>query len=230
MSLVHDALEKAKREAAAKSAKDLGLSESRIGAGQPFRARRRIHPALSAAGAAAVTLAAVGAIYLVSGSRTERATPPAPRAAPNGAPTQSAAPANGSIGTDPDSRLAVAAPPVQSAAPSGAATAPQPTSIATTAPTLQSAATSSPAPLPPARPAATADAARATTHVRQITLADGTVVRLGGIAWSQEAPLAYLNGKLYAKGESVAGLRIERIEKERIEFSGAGGRFILTLR
>jgi hypothetical protein len=63
-----------------------------------------------------------------------------------------------------------------------------------------------------------------------VTLADGTVIRLGGIAWSEEAPLAYLNGKLYVRGESVAGLRVERIERERVLLVGADGRrLVLTL-
>jgi type II secretory pathway component PulC len=63
-----------------------------------------------------------------------------------------------------------------------------------------------------------------------MTLGDGTVVRLGGIAWSEEAPLAYLNGKLYAKGESVSGLTIEAIERDRVLLRSASGRISLKLK
>ncbi|MGH7336791.1 MAG: hypothetical protein ACREI7_04375, partial [Myxococcota bacterium] len=62
MSLVHEALEKAKREASAKSAKELGLSEVAGGPGQPFRARHRLHPAIAAGAAAMITLAIVVAL------------------------------------------------------------------------------------------------------------------------------------------------------------------------
>src|SRR6185436_14960541 len=71
--LVHDALEKAKREASAKNAKELGLPDSRMSAGQPFRARRQLHPVVAAATAAALTLGAVGA-YLAS-VREKKAAP-----------------------------------------------------------------------------------------------------------------------------------------------------------
>jgi hypothetical protein len=66
--------------------------------------------------------------------------------------------------------------------------------------------------------------------VRVARLADGTEVRLGGIAWSEQAPLAYLNGKLLGTGESVAGLRVARIDRDRVRLEGAGTTVVLTLR
>ena len=233
MSLVHDALEKAKREASVKNAKGLGLPDARIGAGQPFRAVRRLSPVAIAALAAVATLAAVSGIWLFT-----RAAPHAGRlpvsAAP--APTEAAparplppppvAPAKANDPTPPPAALApsvrTAAPPalpLEVVSPSPLASTPAPAS--TPAKGADASRTSS---------AASSAAASTPSFVRRVTLDDGTVVRLGGIAWSEEAPLAYLNGKLYGKGESVAGLLVERIERERVLLRGARGPVFLTLR
>jgi hypothetical protein len=66
--------------------------------------------------------------------------------------------------------------------------------------------------------------------VREAALADGTRIRLGGIAWSEAAPLAYLNGRLVGVGESVAGFRVARIERERVVLERAGERLTVALR
>ena len=56
------------------------------------------------------------------------------------------------------------------------------------------------------------------------------VVALGGIAWSETAPLAYLNGKLLRIGESATGARVERIERDRVVLAAPEGRIVITLR
>jgi hypothetical protein len=87
---------------------------------------------------------------------------------------------------------------------------------------------------PGAAPPSGIEVARASpslpTFHRRVALEDGTVVELGGIAWSAEAPLAYLNGKLYGPGESVAGLEVEAIERERVRLAGGGRKLWLDLR
>lgn len=66
--------------------------------------------------------------------------------------------------------------------------------------------------------------------VRVAALPGGGEIRLGGIAWSSVAPLAYLNEKLVGVGEFVAGWRVERIERERVVLAGERGRIVIALR
>ncbi len=77
---------------------------------------------------------------------------------------------------------------------------------------------------PPARPAPARD------FVRRAELPDGTVLELGGIAYSASAPFAYLNGKLLAAGESVAGYRVESITRDRVVLAAGGDRITLRLK
>lgn len=85
-----------------------------------------------------------------------------------------------------------------------------------------------PAAPPPAPQAQVQEGER--VFVRVARLDDGTEIRLGGIAWSEVAPLAYLNGKLLGVGESVAGRRVARIDRDRVRLEGAGSALVLTLR
>lgn len=68
------------------------------------------------------------------------------------------------------------------------------------------------------------------TYVREAPAdVSGVAIRLGGIAWSESAPLAYLNGKLLGPGETVAGWRIERIERGGVLLARGTSRLRLTL-
>ena len=68
------------------------------------------------------------------------------------------------------------------------------------------------------------------SFVREATLADGTSLRLGGIAYSDAAPLAYLNGKLVGVGERVESCRVERIERGGVALACPGAPVVLTLK
>lgn len=68
------------------------------------------------------------------------------------------------------------------------------------------------------------------TYVREAPAdVGGVALRLGGIAWSESAPLAYLNGKLLGPGETVAGWRIERIERNGVLLARGSSRLRLSL-
>lgn len=87
------------------------------------------------------------------------------------------------------------------------------------------------APAPPAvPPPAAAAEGGAASFVREATLADGTRIHLGGIAYSDAAPLAYLNGRLLGVGEHVESCRVARIERGRVSLDCGGRATILTLR
>ena len=212
MSLVHEALEKAKREASAKTSRDLGLPET----GQPFRARRAGHSAAVLAPAASLGVALIAVAVRFFGSPVPTSVGAQPALAPPvaEAPKLTASPPRDQSREPAKAEPSTAAHPEP--AESGAANPTQPPSVA---------------PPPDARPAQPASTAPPPPSFRRrTTLADGTAIELGGIAWSEEAPLAYLNGKLYVKGERVAGMRLERIERERVLLVGAdGARLFLTL-
>lgn len=65
--------------------------------------------------------------------------------------------------------------------------------------------------------------------MRELPLPGGATLRLGGIAWSEAAPLAYLNGRLVGVGESVEGFRVARIEREQVLLERQGRRIVLLL-
>jgi hypothetical protein len=90
---------------------------------------------------------------------------------------------------------------------------------------------------PPATPApsvpASAAAAPSGAHVLEVALGGGRAIQLGGIAWSEATPLAYLNGRLVGVGEYVEGFRVVSIERDRVRFDGgdeATIRFEIRLR
>jgi len=60
--------------------------------------------------------------------------------------------------------------------------------------------------------------------VLEVGLGRGRAIRLGGIAWSEAAPLAYLNGRLVGVGEYVEGYRVVAIERDLVRFDGGDGR------
>lgn len=93
---------------------------------------------------------------------------------------------------------------------------------------LPSTATKDPA--PGAAAGAAPAGATERVFVRTATLPGGAEIRLGGIAWSATAPLAYLNGRLVGAGEFVAGWRVERIERERVVLADDSGRIAIALR
>jgi hypothetical protein len=79
-----------------------------------------------------------------------------------------------------------------------------------------------------ARPAA--EAPRQTEYVRRVDFPGGGKLELGGIAYSEAAPFAYLNGKLLKVGEGTAGYTLVRIERDRVVVRGAEGDLTIRLR
>lgn len=143
------------------------------------------------------------------------------------------------------------APPAALPAPAGSTPVPvstpdrTATAAAPAAPSMEAfqsaSATAAAAPSPAARraeapvtpavpPPAAAAEGGAASFVREATLADGTRIHLGGIAYSDAAPLAYLNGRLLGVGEHVESCRVARIERGQVRLDCGGRTTILTLR
>jgi hypothetical protein len=258
MSLVNDALKKAQREAAAREAQVKGLPEPLASGPQPFRARRRRAPGAAAAALAAlaatlVVVAGGGALFLFSRGEPEPPRQASGREAPEkgsvspSPPAASAEPVGPASSrpraapTDVPEGAAAAAAPERTALAQGAGR--EPTGEAPAAPSpelLSNAAAPAPAsisPPPSGAPASGSDApptartapAEPRTHVREVTLEDGRTIRLGGIAYSETAPLAYLNGRLLGVGEFVEGCPVRRIERGRVLLGCVGGELALAL-
>lgn len=66
--------------------------------------------------------------------------------------------------------------------------------------------------------------------VREAELPGGARLRIGGIAYSEVAPLAYLNGRLIGVGESVEGWTVRAIGRGEVELGRGEERLILALR
>ncbi len=238
MSLVSEALKKAQREASLRDAKQKGLPEQLVASSQPFRARgsgrntgglRFALVGLAIAALAATTTLVLRrepaarsepSIEASEATRDER-RPEMAAAAPEAAGADLAPSVAAGPSTSAGSPPATDAPTVAPLAPPSL----EVLSSTSLVPAPEARTQDAVAPAPPAR-----DGGRETRVVREAALADGTRIRLGGIAWSEAAPLAYLNGKLLGAGESIEGFRIARIERERVVLERAGERLVVALR
>jgi len=237
MSLVSEALKKAEREAAAREARQRGQPAPPESPRQPYRAprqRRSFAPWLLLFAA----LAIVGVMVLKSSSgefsKDEEApateepksvsgsASPAPTSVPSttGTSVPGAAPAPETEVASPPSERNAREPADPASSSSGAGSGPSRT------PTSERELVPAPAPAPPAGTAA----GRSREYVREVALPDGSKLTLGGIAYSESAPFAYLNGKLLKVGEGTAGYTLTRIERDRVAVRGESGELVIRLK
>jgi hypothetical protein len=200
MSLVSEALKKAQREAAAREAREAGLPEPLSGSPQPFRRRRGTSPAGLATGVVVGLALAAAGAWLFLRAGGGEPAPARP-VAPKPTP------------------IVAAAPAVPTAEPT--ATAPPAVPVAT--------ATPAPPPAPPPSAPATPPV-RPTSFVREAPLADGRTIRLGGIAYSEAAPLAYLNGRLLGVGERVEGCTVARVARTEVRLACDAEEIVIGLK
>ena len=247
MSLVSDALKKAERDAARREAHEKGLPEPLLAPGQPFRARRRAPSAALVLPLVAAALAIAALAWFALG---RRASPPAVGAAApaaieetpvTGAAAEAPAGPAGVVTPESPSGSVAAGPEGGSGPARGTAPTPEPPAAAQSPheanrrpepapPSLEPLAPSATTAAQPAPAAAPAAVSAERVFVRTAVLADGSEIRLGGIAWAATAPLAYLNGRLLGVGEFAGAWRVERIERERVVLAGDAGRLVLNLR
>jgi hypothetical protein len=259
VSLVSDALKKAQRDAALRDARAHGLPEPLTASAQPFRGARRRAPWLPWTFAAAGLLALSFSGYLYFSNADEPKIAGEVNASAGPLPGSEKTPWTGTAASSAAPGVATAAAteadPASVAArreAAGAASAPPPPSPEASVGTDAAPNPGPPAPAPPSAssrgPAAgvrdavgrpTAAGERSTrapaveaenSFVRVARLGDGGEIRLGGIAWSEVAPLAYLNGQLLGPGESVAGWRVVRIERQRVLLERSGESLRISLR
>ena len=244
MSLVREALDKAEREAAARAARERGLPEKLSAAGQPYRApRARLRAAPLLALLLGVAALGAGAAYVLRlPSDPIQEEPLSTQEQQGGAAAPSAEQKisvkgkneeNSSSGLPAEAGTAT---PLPAGAASSATleTAPEAPTTAGAHLSMQKnvLATETPAGQRPSEVKKEKNGQPEPERFVREALLDGgaTRIALGGIAWSEAAPLAYLNGKLRGVGESVAGLEIRAIEREQVVLSTRDRTIVLALR
>jgi hypothetical protein len=85
-------------------------------------------------------------------------------------------------------------------------------------------------PLVETDPETTPDAPSGTTYLHRAELADGITLELGGIAWSEFGPIALLNGKAVGQGERINGYLVVEIEPQQVELRGTVGSVFIRLK
>ncbi|HSF38231.1 MAG TPA: hypothetical protein VLT87_00475 [Thermoanaerobaculia bacterium] len=243
MSLISDALKKARQEAARQDSLRQGLPYAVGSTNAPDRSRSA--PLL--AGLAVGLLLAAGLAGLFYFVRPERevepeariaetappvevreepvapsAPPPAPQISEPAVPeTAPPAPVPTPI---PEVRTPEPAPPreVQPAPQPQPETQPAPPVVAPPAPPVQE---------PAAPPAAEAPAPRETrSYVGEVPIPGGGVLRLNGIAFSTQSPVAVLDGKVVGPGEVVQGFTVVEIRQNQVKLEGHGETVFVSLK
>jgi hypothetical protein len=213
MSLIDDALRRAREEAALQEAAKRPGSSRWAPSHIP---RRRRSAWKGAGGLAAVFLAGSAAAWLFFARAPGRSVPvpvvrPSTPAASLPVPVAAPAPA-------PPRRIE---PPARTRARRSAGE--NPPAPAAAAPQESSAAASNTAAPPPAGQSGQR------TFVHTATLAGGQTIELGGIVYSESNPVALINGKVVAPGSLVGDFTVVQIRPERVDFSGNGTTFSILL-
>jgi len=249
MSLIGDALKKARQEAARQDAQRQRLPYA-VGAADAPDRRPSWLPLLAGLGAGCLIAALLLVLAWSAGwgpfarpaqvaeaapaapppvkTAAEPAAPPpsalletAPAAPPQAAPVQEPHPPPPAetrpvprVET-PAARPAPVPPPVeeQRAPSTPVPTAPVPTAPAPAAPAR-------PAPATP--PQGAVDLVDGHSYTGEVPVPGGGAVKLNGIAFSQDHPIAVLDGKVVEPGEIVQGFTIVAIEAGRVKLQGYG--------
>ncbi|HEX6865301.1 MAG TPA: hypothetical protein VF414_20905 [Thermoanaerobaculia bacterium] len=232
MSLIDEALRRARQEAARQDAAKRDEAYRHVPVLPPMASRRRsggLSPALIGSAVALCVIAGVAlGIYIGGGGRgsspeprpriAEAApAPPAPVPAPEPqnpvavmeeVPEETPEPEPTPV---PTPELVVIPPTPAPPPPPEPEPSPEPVPTPTPAP--------EPAPVPEIR-----------TYVREIPLPEGGSLRLNGIAFSAAQPVALINDKVLAKGESYEGFLVTDIQANLVELRNNGTIVRVTLK
>lgn len=72
--------------------------------------------------------------------------------------------------------------------------------------------------------------AAGTTYLQRAELEDGVTLELGGIAWSEFDPIALVNGKAVGQGERVEGYLVVQIDPQQVEMRGEVGSIFIRIK
>lgn len=233
MSLISDALKKARQEAARQDSLRQGLPYA---VGPVETPRSRSYAPLLAGLAVGLLLAAglAGLFYLMrpepevriaeTAPPTEVREEPAPPSAPPVAPqiAEPAVPETALPAPLPAPILEVRTPePVPQPQPQPETPPAPPIVIAPPAPPVQ--------PVQEAAPPAPAPQ-ESRSYVGEVPVPGGGVLRLNGIAFSTESPVAVLDGKVVGRGEVVQGFTVVEIRQNQVKLEGHGETVFVSLK
>lgn len=238
MSLIDEALRRARQQAASQDAARRDEQYRRVPVLPPMASRRdrSARPALIAAAVAVCVVAGIGIGVLLGRGAGEDRTTAAPVAPLETAPpAETPRPAIVVEETPEPAPVPVPAPtptpafaperqpeepprqelPISEAEP----VSPPPALDATPAPEPA-------APLAPLAPETTPEpepaAPEIRTYVREVPLPDGGTLRLNGIAYSATKPVALIDDRVLGKGESYQGFLVADIQAGMVELQGHG--------
>jgi hypothetical protein len=256
MSLISDALKKARQEAARQDSLRQGVPYA-IGVADAPERRAPWISLLAGLGAGCLLAVAVFALAFFAGwgpfhkptveTRTaavsDTSTAPSAAAAPT---IQTLAPAASQEAPAPPPAVAKPAPEIPRqtdetrSAPQIEAPSPPPVPSKPAPETAPAASAPTPAPAAPAPAAAPSQppaAASATgsgglvdgqTYVDEVPVPGGGSVKLNGIVFSSDQPIAVLDGRVMGPGEVVQGFTVLAIESGRVKLQGHGATVYLT--
>ncbi len=231
MSLIDEALRRARQEATRQDAAKRDEAYRHVPVLPPMASRRSsgLRPALIGAAVALLVVGGVAlGIYIGGGGRgsspeLEPRVAGAPSAAPVPVPepqrpvtvVEQTPQPEPTPTPEPVVVAPTPAPPAPEPEPSPEPVAPEPLPAPTPAPTPEPA----PTPVPEVR-----------TYVREIPLPEGGSLRLNGIAFSASQPVALINDKVLAKGESYEGFLVTDIQPNMVELRNDGTIVRVTLK
>lgn len=264
MSLISDALKKARQEAARQDSLRQTLPYA-VGSADPPAQRNLYMPLLAGLGAGCVLAVVVFGILYLGGwgpfSRTRKdavqiAATPSPATTPGTAfpaePTSappvieeksvpaSPTPTPRPVPPAPVQELQPRPVPAQTIAPvaeppvARTQPAPVPADEARLAPPPV-APTPAPSPVPtvavPPAPAASPGGLEdGKSYVNEVPIPGGGVVKLNGIAYSPDHPIAVLDGRVVAPGEVVQGFTVLEIQADHVTLQGHGAKVSVSLK
>jgi hypothetical protein len=227
MSLIDEALRRARQQAASQDAARRDEQYRQVPVLPPMASRRSNRsgrPAWVALAVAFCIVAGIG-IGVLLGRRGEVDKPAAPSMEPVEATTTPTIPAT-VVEETPEPTLIPTPEPVPTPEPRPTELPRQEVPVSEAEPVnpppvLDAAPT--PAPTPePAAPPREEPPAEIRTYVREVPLPDGGTLRLNGIAFSSAQPVALINDRVLGKGESYQGFMITDIQAGMVELRGNG--------
>lgn len=229
MSLVSDALKKARQEAARQDAAQRGLPYA-VGAAEKPRSSSLLVGVIAGSVTGVVLLGVIA--YLAGWLGPGRSEKPVVEAAvtqespePAAVPETSVPEPSPTPTTSPVVVAEATPPPPPPSSPAPSASPP----VVTTPPPAEPTLTVEPTPVvaPETTPGPTA--AEPKRYVGSVPLPGGAVT-LNGIAYSEQNPIAVLDGRVVGPGESVQGFTVVAIERKQVKLEGHGQVVYLALR
>ena len=223
MSLIDEALRRARQQAAHQDAAKRDDAYRHVPVLPPMASRRRsgLSPVLIGAAVALLLVAAVAlGIYL--GRESSPESQPRIAEAPSVPPVPTPEPERPApvVEETPEPEPEPEPTPAPEPTPELIVETPPPAPLPEPEPT--------PEPPPPTPPPAPEPEIR--TYVREIPLPEGGSLRLNGIAFSAAQPVALINDKVLAKGESYEGFLVTDIQANLVELRNNGTIVRVTLK